>query len=96
MKKYSVERSARRVQVEMPVHLDRGEGITRDVASSGLYFYTDQPLPLGTTFDFTLEFRYIRPGEQIQLCCRGEVVRIEDSGEKKGVAAVIKEFLHAA
>ncbi len=92
MKTYDIKRSAKRVRVEVPVHLDQGTGISRDVSQSGVFFFTDQPFSPGTTFSFVLELDYIFPGETVRLHCKGEVVRVEEAGKKRGVAAVISEF----
>jgi hypothetical protein len=45
---------------------------------------------------FVLELDYVFPGEPVFLHCRGEVVRVEDAGERRGVAASISEFRSAA
>lgn len=92
MNKHDIKRIAQRVQVEVPVHLGLGTGVTRDASHSGVYFFTDQTFSPGTTFSFVLELDYIFPGETVMLHCRGEVVRVEEAGEKRGVAAIISEF----
>lgn len=97
MKKYDIKRCAKRIRVEMPVHLDQGAGVTRDVSQSGVFFFTDQPFLPGTHFSFVLELDYVFPGEPVFLHCKGEVVRVEEeAGEKRGVAACISEFWNAA
>ena len=96
MKKYAIKRSAKRVRVEIPVHLDQGAGVTRDVSQSGVYFFTDHPFSPGMSLDFVLELDYVFPGEPVFLHCRGQVVRVEDAGERRGVAASISEFRSAA
>lgn len=92
MKKYDVKRSAKRIRVEMPVHFEQGTGVTKDVSQSGVFFFTEQPFLTGTKFDFVLELDYVSPGQPVYLHCRGEVVRVEATGEKNGVAASISEF----
>jgi hypothetical protein len=92
MKKYDIKRSAKRVRVEVPVRLDNGSGVTRDVSHAGIFFFTDQPFAPGTTFSFVLELDHVFPGEPVYLHCRGEVVRVEEAGERKGVAASISAF----
>jgi len=92
MKKYDTKRSAKRIRVEVPVHLEQGTGVTRDVSQSGVFFFTDQPFVPGTTFSFTLELDNAVIGEPVLLHCWGEVVRVETAGEKNGVAASIREF----
>lgn len=92
MKKYDIKRSAKRILVEMPVHLDQGTGVTRDVSQSGVFFFTDQAFAPGTTFNFVLELDHVFSGESVKIHCRGEVVRVEEDGERKGVAVSISEF----
>lgn len=92
MKKYEITRSAKRVRVALPIHLEPGSGVTRDISQSGVYFFTEQPLSPGMTFPFVLELDYASPGEKVFLRCRGKVVRIEGVGKRKGVAASINEF----
>lgn len=96
MKRYETKRCAERIRVEMPVHLDQGMGVTRDVSQSGIFFYTDQSFSLGMPLRFALEFDHIIPGEPMLLHCRGEVVRTEKSGERTGVAASISEYCNGA
>jgi hypothetical protein len=95
MKKCKIPRSAKRVRVAMPVHLDHGSGITRDISQSGVYFFTEQLLSPGMTIPFVLEFDYVSPGEKVFLHCKGEVLRVEETGRKRGVAASISEFRRA-
>jgi hypothetical protein len=96
MKKYDIKRSAKRVRIEVPVRLEQGEGVTRDVSQSGIYFFTAQPFSAGMPVSFVLELDYVFPGEPVCLYCRGEVVRVEEAGQRTGVAASISEFWNAA
>jgi hypothetical protein len=96
MQNFAIKRSAQRIPVEMPVHLEKGDGVTRDVSQSGVFFFTDQTFSTGAPLRFALELDYVSPGEKVLLHCRGEVVRVEEAGEKTGVAASISEFWCAA
>jgi hypothetical protein len=96
MKKYSKTRSAKRVRVEVPVHLDQGSGITRDVSSSGVFFFTNQKISQGMSLCFVLELDHVFSGEPVRLRCRGQVVRVEEAGERTGVAISISDFWNAA
>jgi hypothetical protein len=42
--------------------------------------------------NFSLELIYALPGKQLKLGCQGEAVRIEQRGEKFGIAAKINSF----
>jgi hypothetical protein len=96
MKKYEKTRSAKRIRVEVPVHLDRGSGITRDISSSGVFFFTDRKISQGMPLCFVLELGHVFTGEPVRLHCKGQVVRVEESGERTGVAVSISEFRSAA
>ena len=86
------KRSLQRIHVEIPVYIGQEETISRDVSCSGIYFQTDQSFIEGDDLNFTLELIYALPGKQIKLNCQGEAVRIEQHGEKFGIAAKINNF----
>jgi hypothetical protein len=85
-----VPRKHERVNAVIPVELEDGaEGITRDLSPAGVYFVTGGNLRSGEAIRFTLEFD--NPAGKLYLDCVGEVVRVEDSGGKMGVAVRITE-----
>jgi hypothetical protein len=86
------QRREERFLLEVPVMLENGIGMTRDISTSGIYFTTDQPLAEGGTVKFSVKLEHIRPGKPIRLDCQGQVLRVEAVGEKHGVAARISEF----
>jgi hypothetical protein len=96
MKTFKTKRSAKRIRIEVPVHLEPGSGVTRDVSQSGVYFLTDQPFSPGMPVSFILKLDYVFPGEPVHLRCRGKVVRVEEVGDRVGVAASISDFQSAA
>jgi hypothetical protein len=73
------------------VRLEHGSAVTRDVSASGIYFVTDVAFPAGATVKFALDFRNF-PGGPIEVNCIARIVRIEERGEQKGVAAAIQSF----
>ena len=73
----------------LPVSLDRGVGITRDVSASGVFFETDVNYAPGSEISFAIELR--GPAGKMMFKCRGQIVRVEDRGGKVGVAAKIIE-----
>ena len=75
----------------MPVRVEHGGAVTRDVSASGIYFVTDVAFEAGATVRFALDFQDF-PGGPIQVNCIARVVRIEEQGEKKGVGAAIHSF----
>ena len=84
-------RKSQRVNAEVTVRLeDRTSGLTRDISPNGVYFVIGETLESGQVIRFTLEFED-RAGGPLHLNCTGEVVRIEESGGKRGVAVKIIE-----
>jgi PilZ domain len=78
-----------RVTAALPVSLDRGAGITRDVSTSGVFFETDVNYTPGSEISFSIELN--GPAGKLMLKCQGQIVRVEDRGGKVGVAAKIIE-----
>lgn len=85
-------RKDERFDATLPVKLERGAGVARNVSATGIYFVTSQRLKTGATVKLALDFRDF-PGGPIQVNCVARVVRIEKQGaNKKGVAAAIHSF----
>jgi hypothetical protein len=77
------KRSAFRYPVSVPVELEHGTGITRNLSVSGVYFETDHPVHPDAPFRFALVLVNGR------LNCEGRIVRVEGREGKLGVAAAI-------
>ena len=77
-----------RVPAVLPVTLQHGGGITRNVSTSGVFFETDQLLTPGAAINFFLEFEKARGGP-LRLKCEARIVRVEQQVGKIGVAATI-------
>ena len=88
----SEKRASQRIQVEVPVYIGQVKAVTRDVSWSGIFFLTDQAFVQGGSLNFSLDLSYAVPGKPIKLDCQGEVVRVEQFGEKFGIAARINDF----
>jgi PilZ domain-containing protein len=82
-------RRAWRYPASLGVSLDSGHGVSRDVSASGIYFETDAPLAPGQTIAFSFKLDNIYPDVQLDLHCKGKIVRIEQRGGQLGVAATI-------
>ena len=89
-------RRAIRLPMALPVELKEGEGITRDVSLSGVYFETDHPLAPKEPIIFTLVFEGRSWRRPIRLECEGEVVRVEPSNGKVGIATTISSYSFAS
>lgn len=75
----------------LALRLEQGEGVVRNVSANGIYFVTDVALNNGAAVKFTVEFRNF-PGAPIQVDCNARIVRVDEQGEKRGVAAKINSF----
>ena len=84
-------RQEERFDTTLPVRLERGGAVTRNVSANGIYFITDVVLEAGATVSFALDFQHF-PGGPLQVNCLARVVRIEEQDGKKGVAAAIQSF----
>jgi hypothetical protein len=84
-------RQEERFDTTLAVSLEQGGAVARNVSANGIYFVTEVPLEAGTTVNFKLDFQNF-PGGPIQVNCVARVVRVEQHGAKKGVAAAIQSF----
>ena len=78
------QRRDRRIDIALPVKLEKAEGITRNVSSSGVFFWTSGSYALGDAISFAMG-RKTESGE-FMLKCRGVVLRTEERGRDVGVA----------
>ena len=84
------QRKETRYAVELPVDMDETRGVTRDLCTSGVFFETDKSFTPGQTIEFSINFT--NNSYPILLKCVGEIVRIENKGQKIGVAASINSY----
>ncbi|OGB08410.1 MAG: pilus assembly protein [Burkholderiales bacterium RIFCSPHIGHO2_12_FULL_61_11] len=74
-----------RERIALPLNLGNGgQGMTRDISASGLFFETDREQRLGGLIDFEIEFDRI--GGLMKFKAQGEIVRIEERADKSGAA----------
>jgi hypothetical protein len=96
------ERRERRVKQRYPTHLPvtviRGfpepdiHGVTRDISSSGIYFYVQGWTPTEPSIDIRISLPLeIKPATDVSAACSATVVRVEDTGieGRIGIAATI-------
>ena len=84
-------RKDERFGTELTVKLEGGEGVVRNVSASGIYFVTDAALKEGQPVKFTLDFHNF-PSGPIAVNCIARIVRVEERGSGKGIAAAISSF----
>ena len=80
-------RREERLSAALPVDLDAGTGVTLDVSASGIFFETDVNYRPGSGITFTVQLD--GPSGKLLMKCQGEIVRVEQRGEKVGVAVKI-------
>jgi len=91
MKKSEQRREPRHLG-KLPVELESGGGMTRDFNGSGVFFETDRPFSIGQPVEFTFVLKYFDPEHPVRMKCHGEIVRVEECGQKLGVAATIDSY----
>jgi hypothetical protein len=84
-------RQYERFAAELKLTLESGYGVLRNVSASGVYFVTDVALREGQPVTFRIEFLNF-PSGPISVNCIARIVRVEEQGAKKGVAAAISSF----
>ncbi|MDH3314823.1 MAG: PilZ domain-containing protein [Gammaproteobacteria bacterium] len=78
------KRRDKRIDVALPVILDKATGVTRDVSASGVFFWISGMYALGDSISFSMG-RKTESGK-FMLKCRGDVLRVEPRGNEVGVA----------
>lgn len=79
-------RKEERVPADLRVTFASGEGVARNVSANGIYFVTHCVLAEGEQVELKIEFPDL-PGGGLEVTCRGRVVRVQDEGSARGVAA---------
>ena len=82
-------RRNKRINVALPVSLDKAMGVTRNVSASGVFFWISGMYALGDVISFSIG-RKTASGK-FMLKCRGDVIRADPCGNKVGVAVRITE-----
>jgi hypothetical protein len=85
-------RRAARFRIAIPVELEAGEGITRDVSLSGVYFETDQSFAPGEQIGLVMVLERASPGRPVRLQCEGRIVRVTRFDKRIGVAVAISGY----
>lgn len=86
-------RRAERHEVHLPVQMEWGEGVTRDMSALGAYIESPaHDLPVGQTFNFSVTVGQTNSASWT-LRCQGLVIRIDQKGDRIGIATAIDRFL---
>ena len=85
-------RTERRHRLRVPVTLERGTGVTRDISINGVFFETEQQFVPNQSIWFTVAFETPRMGD-VAVRYEGTVVRVDRTNpERIGVAVAIDRF----
>jgi PilZ domain len=97
-KGYTSVQAAPRFPIKLPVEMKSGgsaEAVeTENISANGVLFRMDVDVPVGSPVDFkiSLPADVVGAAADVQVDCRGRVVRSFDDGGRRGVGVVIDEY----
>jgi PilZ domain-containing protein len=96
--RYEDMQGAPRFPLHLPVSVRAEDGAhpaeTQNISANGVLFAMDSDVPVGSLVDFTI----LLPGDvvgsvkNVQIDCRGRVIRSFEDGGRRGVGVVIDEY----
>ena len=95
---YSGVQGAPRFPIKLPVAMKSvasGNTVeTENISANGVLFRMDADVPVGSAVDFTISLPadVVGAAVDVQVDCRGRVVRSFDDGGRRGVGVVIDEY----
>lgn len=95
---YPDMQSAMRFPIRLPISVKSKSGESRtesqNISANGVLFEMDVDMPVGSMVDFTISLpsQVVGSGADVQLDCRGRVVRSSEEGGRRGVGVVIDEY----
>ena len=95
---YTGVQGAPRFPIKLPVAMKSGasgESVeTENISANGVLFRMDADVPVGSAVDFTISLPadVVGATSDVQVDCRGRVVRSFDDGGRRGVGVVIDEY----
>jgi hypothetical protein len=96
--RYPDMQSAVRFPIKLPISVKSKAGERRteseNISSNGVLFEVDVDMPLGSIVDFTISLpaEIVGAETDVQIDCRGRVVRSSEEGGRRGVGVVIDEY----
>jgi PilZ domain len=96
--RYPDMQSAARFPIHLPISVksDSGESRseTQNISANGVLFQIDSDMPVGSLVDFTISLpaHVVGAEADVQLDCRGRVVRRFEEQGRRGVGVVIDEY----
>lgn len=93
------QRSSLRFPIKLPVEVladarAKLEAETRDISAGGVLFFVEAAMPIGSRIEFNISLPAAVLGTptDVHVKCVGRVVRCEEEGNRRAVAAVIDEY----
>ncbi len=96
--RYPDMQSAVRFPIKLPVSVKSKSGQsaaeTQNISANGVLFQVDSEMPVGSMVDFTISLpaEVVGAEADVQLDCRGRVVRSFEEDGRRGVGVVIDEY----
>ncbi len=96
--RYPDMQSAMRFPIKLPISVKSKSGDsateTQNISANGVLFQVDAEMPVGSMVDFTISLPadVVGADADVQLDCRGRVVRNFEEGGRRGVGVVIDEY----
>ncbi len=96
--RYPDMQSAVRFPIHLPVSVKSQSGAsaaeTQNISANGVLFEVDAEMPVGSLVDFTISLpaNVVGAEADVQLDCRGRVVRSFEEDGRRGVGVVIDEY----
>ena len=97
-KGYTGVQGAPRFPIKLPVAMKSGASEstaeTENISANGVLFRMDADVPVGSAVDFTISLPadVVGAASDVQVDCRGRVVRSFADGGRRGVGVVIDEY----
>ena len=96
--RYPDMQSAPRFPIKLPISVKSKSGAsateTQNISANGVLFQLDSEMPIGSLVDFTISLPadVVGAPADVQLDCRGRVVRSFEEDGRRGVGVVIDEY----
>lgn len=97
-RRYPDMQSAVRFPIKLPVSVKSNSGEshaeTQNISANGVLFQVEAEMPIGSMVDFTISLPadVVGADADVQLDCRGRVVRNFDDKGRRAVGVVIDEY----
>jgi hypothetical protein len=85
------QRRYTRFDAQLPVLIDEGQGVTRDISTNGIFIIQSDQQEMGTPINFWVQMN--TSVGAIKLRGEGEICRIEQTGDQVGLGIkILRQF----